>query len=248
MNPELDPETQAQWPRRLVALCDEVRGRAPEPSTRAMLWNLLRDSLHSMLRHESKSFPGTRLPDLEDLASAKALDLLLRAERGEWSPEGRTNGEVVNYLRATARHALSRHAETRSRALPLDGATSVPEEWADSLEDRAPSAARASDPVEAREFTDALLDCLSTTPPRARFAWYLRAVHEMASRDIAAHPKVAATVANVDVILMRVRAHLKDCLARKDFEPGPLPSGVFTLLWNSLARGQSWAADSSEIP
>lgn len=99
-----------------------------------------------------------------------------------------------------------------------------------------PSPERAA---ESHEFAAGLLECLSHLQPRAKFVWFLRAIHDLGSREIAAHPEVRASVANVDVILMRVRAQLKDCLAQRGLEPGHLPPGSFTLVWDRVMRGST---------
>lgn len=99
--------------------------------------------------------------------------------------------------------------------------------------------------VESSEFASTLLDCLSPLRPRSRRVWLLRAVYELGSRDIAEHPLVRASVANVDVILMRVRQHLKDCLESKGLESGPLPAGAFALIWDRMSRA---AAEESLTP
>lgn len=230
--------TEPQWPGRLIGICAELaRAREPERSgLRVHAWVLLRDCLHSMLRQEAARFPGATPEDLEDVASAKALDLLLRAERGSWNPTNRSSGEVVSYLRATARHGLVRNTQQRSRTVPLERAVAREGEGeARTSEWDAPLSAPERS-VESREFAERLLDCLDPLRPRSRRVWLLRAVYEMGSRDIAEHPQVRASVANVDVILMRVREHLKACLAANGHEPGPLPAGTFTLIWDRMSR------------
>ncbi|MBK7369256.1 MAG: hypothetical protein IPJ04_15565 [Candidatus Eisenbacteria bacterium] len=99
--------------------------------------------------------------------------------------------------------------------------------------------------VESGEFASTLLDCLGPLRPLSRRVWLLRAVYELGSRDIAEHPLVRASVANVDVILMRVRQHLKSCLESKGLEPGPLPAGTFTLIWDRMSRA---AAEEALTP
>lgn len=238
--------TEPQWPGRLIGICAALaRARDPErPALRTSAWVLLRDCLHSMLRQEAARFPGTVAEDLEDVASAKALDLLARAERGSWSPANRSPGEMVSYLRATARHGLVRNAQQRSRTVSLEG-MAAPEGEVGKQDGpwHAPSA-QPERTVESHEFAERLLDCLDPLRPRSRRVWLLRAVYEMGSRDIAEHPQVRASVANVDVILMRVRDHLKQCLAARGLEPGPLPAGTFSLIWDRMSRAA--AQDGAE--
>lgn len=238
MRPSSVYRTEPQWPGRLIELCAALaRAHAADrQDLRTRAWVLLRDCLHCMLREDARRFPGVGAEDLEDLASAKALDLLLRAERLEWSPANRSPGEVVSYLRSTARHGLVRLAQQRSRLESLQAVN----ETGTGESPRAPSwsaaAAGPERPVESNEFAEDLLECLGRLQPRSRRVWLLRAVHELGSRDIAEHPLVRASVANVDVILMRARAHLKQCLATKGLEPEPLPAGTFSLIWDRMSR------------
>ncbi len=189
--------------------------------------------------------PAGAREDLEDLASAKALDLLTRAEQGAWDPTGRAPGEVVAYIRSTARHGLSRWGE-QNRRMPamsrLDNAGPVGEgatpQWAappPSPEQRA----------ETTEFVAALVDCLSGVQARARRIWVLRAVLDLSTREIAAHPDAGANKANVDVILMRVRTVLRECLGSKGFEMRQLPPGTFTQLWDAMSHAFSGLAGAT---
>lgn len=234
-----DVGAEPQWPRYVVSLCEALRttGGASRTELRARLWNLLRDGLLAALRREISRFRHATREDLEDLASAKALDLLSRAERGDWDPSGRADGEVVAYIRSTARHGLLRLFSQRSRLVHLDAATPGEGADAEGLADWSSPMPSPECETESDEFASALLECLSHLQPRARFVWFLRAVHDLGSRDISAHPDVRASIANVDVILMRARAHLKSCLAERGLESGHLPPGTFTLVWDRLARG-----------
>lgn len=222
----------------VLSLCERLR-EPDDPSRaelRARLWVLLRDALGLALRRESARFRGVTREDLEDLASTKALEILSRLERGEWETAGRAPGEVVSYLRSTARHGLLHLARQRGRLVPTDGF--VPDSGEED-EDEPMWSAPISTPereAESREFAAGLVECLGRLQPRARFVWFLRAVHDLGSRDIASHPEVRASVANVDVILMRVRAQLRDCLGARGFEPGPLPPGTFGQVWSQIAR------------
>lgn len=241
--------TEPLWPGRLIALCVALaRASAAERAElRTRAWVLLRDCLHAMLRQEARRFPGVGAEDLEDVASAKALDLLLRAERGDWNPANRSPGELVSYLRSTVRHGLIRLAQQRSRTEPLAGPEVAPDEC---LRRGTPAGAGLVGPeraVESDEFAASLLECLGRLRPRSRRVWLLRAVHELGSRDIAEHPQVRASAANVDVILMRVRAHLKECLATKGLEPEPLPAGTFTLLWDRMSRAAAEEVGGLEV-
>lgn len=227
---------EAEWPSRLVEICASLRAAGGLASTesRARAWILLRDVLHASLRRESARFRSVTPEDIDDVASTKALDLLTRAERGEWNPSGRSRGEIVLYLRSTAHHGLLRLLEQQGRVVPMNDPETDP-----SVNRNRRSAQNGPVPApehstEAREFATGLVGCLSCMQPRARLVWCLRAVYELSSREIASHPDVLASGANVDMILMRARAHLKECLATKGFEPGPLPAGTVALIWERM--------------
>ncbi len=228
---------EPRWPIRLIALCSAVRKGAgsgcPEP--REELWVLLRDSLLLAITREAARYRGIGREDIHDLASAKALELVSRAERGEWDPTGRSTGEVVLYIRSTARRALLRLMDRRRGQTSLDEADV--EEVAVVGRGGLPG---APDPppersAETQEFLRGLIDCLSRLRERARTVWVLRGIHDLSTREIAAHPQVGVSPGNVDVILMRVRATLRDCLGSKGLEPGHLPPGSFTQIWLAMS-------------
>lgn len=236
MKTPVDLQTEPQWPGRLINMCAALRSAAEAErcELRAKVWNLLRDSLFTALRREAPRHRSVAREDLEDVASAKALDLLARSERGDWDLTNRSHGEVVNYIRSTARHGLIRLAQQNGRTISLDSlsATGGGDET-EAPEWRSPMPAPDRF-VESREFATGLVECLSRLQPRSQRIWFLRAVHEFSSREIARHPDVGVNSANVDVILMRVRAHLTDCLAVKGIDQRHLPAGTFTLLWDRV--------------
>jgi DNA-directed RNA polymerase specialized sigma24 family protein len=100
--------------------------------------------------------------------------------------------------------------------------------------------------AEANEFATGLIECLAGLRPRSRRVWVLRAVHDLSTREIAAHPDIVASEANVDVILMRTRAHLRECLGAKGLDQEHLPPGTFTKLWEGISRATIAAPAVSE--
>lgn len=171
--------------------------------------------------------------DLEDLASTKALELLVRAESGGWNPEGRHGGEVAAYVAAVARNALLRWAERRHRqplAVAADGDDGFPGEPPPVL-----SGPTSDGAVEAREFVEALRACVERLQPRSRRVWFFRAFYDLSSREIACHPDVGLSAAHVDVLVNRVRDSLKNCLATRGLHPRDYPTGAFAALWEGLA-------------
>ena len=232
-----DLRAEPRWPLRLIEMCGSLRQAAGpgRDEVRTRLWILLRDGLLCALRRESSRHRSVTRDDLEDLASAKALDLLARAERGDWDPAGRSPGEVVVYLRSTARNGLIRLAQQRERSVPMEAEPGADGHGSDTVWSAPmPSPERQA---ESREFASGLIDCLARLQPRSRCVWVLRAVHDLSSRDIAAHPDVGVTPANVDVILMRTRALLQGCLETKGLTSTHLPAGTFALLWDRVSHG-----------
>src|SRR5262245_8110440 len=104
----------ARWPERLAQLCHRItpqrdpRGQGAEasPEDRSAAWVALRDALVRFLRSQVRLVGGPPAEDVEDLASAKALELVARAESGEWNLEGRSGGEIAGYLATVARNGL----------------------------------------------------------------------------------------------------------------------------------------------
>lgn len=216
-----------------MELCADLRvGGERRSPVRSELWILLRDALMGFLRARAGRFRDAEREDLEDLASAKALELLLRAESGEWNPAGREEGEVAGYVATVARNGLLRWAEHRRRQPRVV----APECGAD---ERAPAGGVGvmppEAPAEAREFIAALQECVGRLGPRARLVWFFRAFHELSSRDIASHPDVALTPAHVDVVVNRARDSLKVCLESRGHRPSDFPVGAFATLWDELA-------------
>src|SRR5436190_9930557 len=90
----------ALWPDRLAPAAIALRLAPPaqrEPA-RAALWPLLHAGLYACLRAQAGRIGPVASEDLEDLASQKALELLLRAEEGAWDPSGRPTHEVRGYV------------------------------------------------------------------------------------------------------------------------------------------------------
>lgn len=229
--PALSPA--ARWPHRLVELCASLRaGPGTRDSARAEAWLLVREALLRYIRCYASRFRAAGPEDIEDLASAKALELLTRAESGEWNPDGRHPGELAGYLAAVARNGLARLAEHRRR----EPAFGSPSEDGDAMEfeteDRRSPAPHTA--TEAHEFVETLRRCVEALQPRARRVWFFRAFFEMTSRDIASHPQVGISPAHVDVVVQRARDALRHCLGSKGLAPRDYPAGTFSLLWESL--------------
>jgi len=190
------------------------------------MWPILHAALFASLRAQAGRIAWVNNEDLEDLASQKALELLLRTEEGAWDPKGRSDHEVAGYVARVARHALVDLARRRGRecATPED-----PEAWGHAIANPAGEPARPEDHLVAREFACALQACVEALAPRARQAWFRRVFLERPSREIAA--SLGLTAAHVDVVVQRARVALRRCMEAKGHGEDPVRPGVFVELW-----------------
>lgn len=235
MPPEPDPS--ARWPLHVAACCKALRdGALPagRDALRASLWLALHGALMRTLRARSRGgFPT--LEDLEDIASTKAIDLLARGESGAWTPDGRSAGEIASYVATVARNGLTDHVRRTRRA-----GTHTPVGEGFDMDDDAyeytprSTAAPPHAEAEARELASALVECAGRLQPKARRVWFLRALHDMTSRDIATHPEVLLDAAYVDVVAKRARDAIRACLGEKGHDATDAPAGAFVELWAAL--------------
>lgn len=245
------PAPQALWPVHLASLADRLRrcdDETARPDLRAELWVVLHAALMRFLRANAGSGRVTR-EDLEDLAAAKALELLVRAESGAWNPEGRSADEVVGYLSTVARHGLIDYGRRAGREIGIEA---LADRSLDPAERIRPTAPDPESGVEAAEFARALRECFETLEPRQRRVWLFRAYYEMSSREIGAHPAVGIRAAHVDVVAQRARQAIRDCMNGKGHDPGDAPAGAFVQLWESLealsAREEAWERRNADEP
>ncbi len=217
-----------RWPLHVrdaaIALREAI---APErTAARAALWPSLHAGLFASLRAQAGRITWASLEDLEDLASQKALELLLRAEEGTWDPAGRPEHEVAGYLAGVARHALVDLARRRGRecAAPAES-----DAWSAAWPEARPEPPRPEDRLAAREFARALSACVEALDARARQAWFRRVFLERPSREIAA--SLGVTAAHVDVIVQRARASLRACMGSKGHRDAELRPGAFAEIW-----------------
>ncbi len=226
------PVPHERWPSRLaiaVAAVHEARPAARE-RTRSELWRLLHAALFASLRAQAGRVTAVSQEDLEDLASQKSLELLLRAEKGTWDPGGRAEHEIAGYVARVARHALVDLARRRGRecAPPEDE-----EQWAVAVATHTGERAGPEDLLAAREFTRALRVCLEALAPRSRSAWFRRVWLERPSREIAT--RLGVNAAHVDVIVQRARGSLRECMGEKGQAEPQLRPGAFVDVWSWLS-------------
>ncbi len=221
-----------RWPARLSTAAAALRDSPPaaRPAARAALWPVLHAALFASLRGQAGRTPAARHEDLEDLASQKALELLLRAEQGTWDPSGRPDHDVAGYVAQVARNALVDLARRRGRECP---APDDEEAWAAPVGDDVARVAAPEDLVAAREFACALRACVDSLAPRARSAWFRRVFLERPSREIAG--SLAITPAHVDVVVQRARETLRRCMMAKGHPDAAMRPGAFVEIWSRLA-------------
>jgi RNA polymerase sigma factor (sigma-70 family) len=224
-----------RWPARVAEAATSLRRARPasRSGARAALWPLLHAALFASLRAQAARVARVRHEDLEDMASQKSLELLVRAEEGAWDPCGRADHEVAGYLAKVARHALIDFARRHGREVPgFEDA----EAWAVAISESVPEPARPEDVIVAQQFARALRECFDTLAPRAQSAWFRRVFLERSSREIAA--RLGVNAAHVDVIVQRARAALRECMQGKGHPDAELKTGAFVEIWSALAGSE----------
>jgi RNA polymerase sigma factor (sigma-70 family) len=230
MSPAPEP-SPLRWPAHVAAAVAVLRRAAPgeRDQARGALWTLLHASLFASLRSQAGRIAPVGGDDLEDLASQKALELLLSAEEGRWDPDGRAEHEIAGYVARVARYALVDLARRRGRECP---AAESPEAWSMALSE-ASAPVRPEDELAAREFARALRECVSQLAPRAREAWFRRVFLERPSREIA--KALQLTPAHVDVVVQRAREALRKCMTHRGHPDAELRPGAFVEIWTYLS-------------
>ena len=222
--------------RDAVAALKPARGRARE-LPRANLWRLLHACLFASLRAQAGRIVPVSQEDLEDLASVKSSELMARAEAGVWDPVSHPPHEVAGFIRSVARNGLVDLARRLARECPPPDDEEM---WDMAISDRLPQAPGPEDWASAREFVSSLEHCVRTLTPRAREVWFLRACLERPSREIATVRQLSAS--NVDVIVMRARQALSECMARRGHHTTEVRPGAFAALWSESRLHERWTA------
>jgi RNA polymerase sigma factor (sigma-70 family) len=225
------PTNAPLWAARLSGAVKGLRQAdgGEREHARATLWRLLHAGLFACLRAQAGRTGHASAEDLEDLASQKALELLVRAEEGTWEPTGRPAHEVGGYVAQVARHALVDLARLRGREAP---APENPEAWDSIARHEQATPVRPEDVLAARDFALALQECVERLAPRAREAWFRRVFLERPSREIASALGLRAD--HVDVVVQRARATLRECMDGRG-QRGAVPApGVFVHMWRWL--------------
>lgn len=226
------------WAARLSLLAERLAAPLDESVralTRAELWILLSAALARFARAQMQTLGPLSREDLEDLVAAKALDLLHRIESGELRLRREDPREVSGFVAQTSRNAIIDHLR-RERVRRGTGPDSDAPVDVAELPSGGRDGAAPSNRVEFAEVSAALVECVDGLAPRARRIWIFRTYFEMSSREVAAHPEIGVTVANVDVILGRTRGALRTCLARRGIDASHLAVAGVARLWDRFIR------------
>jgi len=231
---ESDAPVQAsaarRWAHRLSELC--ARHEAGDPAARARLWVLISAALDHYVDLHQNRLGSVGREAAEDLVSEKASDLMASIEEGRWRPQDEPAPRVAAFVATTARNGVVDHLRRHGpRSRTPEG------EGDEAFDFERLVAGPAADPgvaVAQEEFVEGLVECVSHLPERERRAWRLRVLYEMSTRQIAAHPELQLSPANVDVILYRVRQKVRACMAGKGLDRVVPPPGTFARLWAAL--------------
>ncbi len=229
-----EPPHPPRWPELLTRHSVQLTAASPagRNEARAALWNVLHAAVFASLRAQAHRVPVASREDLEDIASAKSLEILSRAEEGSWTPVGRPAHEIAGFVARVARNGLIDLARRRGRevAPPEDE-----DAWRDRLGENAATREPAPDDLTAgNEFVGALVECVEALAPRARLVWFQRVFLEAASRDIA--QRCGVNAAHVDVLVQRARLALRTCMVNKGHGEVDAPPGAFVALWPTMMR------------
>jgi RNA polymerase sigma factor (sigma-70 family) len=233
-----DAPAWAHAVRAAVPALTSARGPARE-APRASLWRLLHAALFASLRAQAGRVAPVSHEDLEDLASVKSSELMARAEAGVWDPAPHPPHEVAGFIRSVARNGLIDLARRRARECPPPDDEEM---WDMAVADRLPQAPGPEDWASAREFVAALEQCVRSLTPRSRQVWFLRACLERPSREIATVTRLSP--ANVDVIVMRAREALSECMTARGHQTAEVRPGAFAALWSESQLRVGWPAGS----
>ena len=227
------PATVPLWADRIGPLVHALAGSdaATRQCQRAELWRLLHGALFGALRAQAGRIAPVTQEDLEDLASAKALELLVQAEESRWEVGRRGAGEVAGFVWRVARNGLVDLARKRGREAPPPADAAA---WDHALAERAGREAGPMELTVAGEFVADLGGCLEGLSQRSRAAWYRRVVLERPTRETARELGLKAP--HVDVLVKRARAALAQCMRGKGHAASDVHPQAFVLLWSAHAQ------------
>jgi DNA-directed RNA polymerase specialized sigma24 family protein len=231
-----EPEHASRWPARVVELFEGWRaGATPRERDRIRgeLWLLVNAALARYVRLHGRTYGFIDTDEARDVASEKAMVFLRALENATPDASALDPARVCAYLSVLARNGLVDilRKRGRDRAFALangDTSTAVatPHESAEIH-------------VQHDEFLTATSACVMQLTEKARNVWFMRAFLDLPSKRIAAHPEIRMTPTAVNMLLVRARRALRDCLSKKGFDSGDVAPGTFVVLWDLLRRGRA---------
>jgi RNA polymerase sigma factor (sigma-70 family) len=234
----LHESQRPRWPAHLKELCRELRTCRDDTGRshiRGEVWLLLHSAISMYARVRAAEYEQIGAQDIEDVASEKALDLLLKAESGAWDMYGHQPSDVAAFLSTVARNGLRDLARRCARLVPLNDDYRLRSQMAAIASAGAPVLMGAPDALaQRREFTIALRECANKLGRRSRLAWFFRVFYNMPSKEIAVHPGISIKDSHVDVVLQRARHTISDCMSRRGFDTHEIPPGTFVELWKAF--------------
>lgn len=216
--------------------------------SRAEVWVIVSAALDLFVGLHARRLGPIAREAREDLVAEKASDLMRSIEEGRWRPDQEPVERIASFVSSTARNGLVDHLRRSSTR------SAVEESPGEAFDFESMPAGPEYDPathVARDEFVEALRQCVAVLPERDRRVWRLRVLHEMRTREIADHPEVRLSPANVDVILYRVRAKVRDCMAHRGLDRVLPPPGTFARLWSDLTgvgTGERSGGEEGETP
>jgi len=246
--PDANSKGSRPWAERVALLAGQLAAPLEEPAraaARTELWVLLSAALARYARSQARSLGPLTREDLEDLVATKALDLLHRVESGALVLRRDSPRDVSGFVAQTSRNAIIDHLRRERTRRGGNGDAQAPLDVAELAAGRSHDAISPSNRVEFAEVTAALELCIETLAPRARRIWIFRTFFEMSSRDIAAHPDIRLTPANVDVIVGRARTALRTCLEKGGIGVTDLAVAGMARLWDRFVRAAERNGDGT---
>jgi DNA-directed RNA polymerase specialized sigma24 family protein len=227
-----------KWPSRLKEFSKELLNPRDEHSreeARGKVWKILNGAICLYIRLHASRLGRITREDREDMAADKSLHLLHRIESGGIDFSDRLPSEIAGFISRTVRNELLDFLRKEGRRVELIKEDRPEWDVCNTENGKTMSATVAPDVlVQRREFAEALRRCVELLDPRAALCWFFRVFYEMASRDIAVHPKIRLNAGHVDVLLQRSRKMIRDCVRRSGFDPHEMPPGTFIELWKTF--------------
>lgn len=217
-----------------------LRERAPDKDPPwGEVWLLLNSAIRKYLRIHARTRGSISCEEQEDLAAEFSSDLLRRIVSGAWDASERNPAEIAAFLSAVARNGLITFLTRARRTVPLEARGTSPTRETVTAFPGGRGSRGADARLLGREYAEALRGCVLRLAPKARRIWMLRVFSGLSSKQIAAHPEIRLKAGHVDVILLRARKALRECMRGRGLSSEEIPPGTFTQLWTVFHMEQT---------